>query len=78
MIVTLTTFGQRLNDVYLAIESIMQGSLLPNRIILWLADDMRGKVLPVTLQNKWLVVWKSNILPTSVLTKTVTDACQIP
>ncbi len=52
VIVTLTTFGQRLNDVYLAIESIMQGSLLPNRIILWLADDMRGKVLPVTLQKQ--------------------------
>lgn len=52
VIVTLTTFGQRLYDVYLAIESIMQGSVLPNRIILWLADDMRGKVLPVTLQKQ--------------------------
>ncbi|WP_290121292.1 hypothetical protein [uncultured Duncaniella sp.] len=30
----------------------MQGSLLPNRIILWLADDMRGKVLPITLQKQ--------------------------
>lgn len=52
VIVTLTTFGRRLYDVYLTIESIMQGSLCPNRIILWIAEDMRGKVLPVTLQKQ--------------------------
>ncbi len=52
VIVTLTTFGQRLFDVYLAIESIMQGSLRPNRIILWLAEDMRDQVLPITLQKQ--------------------------
>ena len=52
VIVTLTTFGRRLYDVYLAIESIMQGSLCPNRIILWIAENMRGKVLPITLQKQ--------------------------
>lgn len=52
VIVTLTTYGRRLYDVYLSIESIMQGSVRPNRIILWLADDMQGKVLPVTLQKQ--------------------------
>lgn len=52
VIVTLTSFGDRLQDVYLAIESIMQGSMLPNRIILWLAEDMSGKVLPITLQKQ--------------------------
>lgn len=50
VIVSLTTFGTRINDVYLTIESIMQGSLLPNRIILWLAEDeFRDKPLPLML-----------------------------
>ena len=50
VIVSLTSFGKRINDVYLAIESIMQGTLKPNRIILWLADNEFGeRVLPQTL-----------------------------
>lgn len=50
IIVSLTSFGKRVNEVYLAIESIMQGTLKPNRIVLWLAEDeFRGKVLPQTL-----------------------------
>lgn len=52
VIVTLTTFGRRLYDVYLAIESIMQGSMRPNRILLWLAEDLRDKPLPITLQKQ--------------------------
>ncbi len=51
LIVSLTTFGKRINEVYLAIESIMQGSMKPNRIILWLAEnEFKGKILPITLQ----------------------------
>lgn len=50
IIISLTTFGTRINDVYLTIESIMQGSLLPNRIILWLAEDeFKEKPLPLML-----------------------------
>ncbi len=50
IIVSLTSFGKRINEVYLAIESIMQGTLKPNRIILWLAkDEFGGKALPQTL-----------------------------
>ena len=50
VIISLTTFGTRINDVYLTIESIMQGSLLPNRIILWLAEDeFKDKPLPLML-----------------------------
>ena len=50
VIVSLTSFGRRINEVYLAIESIMQGTLKPNRIVLWLAEnEFRGKVLPQTL-----------------------------
>jgi len=37
-VVSLTTYGDRLQTVYLAIESIGAGSLLPSRLILWLQD----------------------------------------
>lgn len=47
IVVSLTTHGRRLNEVYLAIESIMQGSLKPNRIILWI--DENTDRIPVTL-----------------------------
>ena len=51
VIVSLTSFGKRIKEVYLAIESIMQGTLKPNRIILWLAEnEFGGKTLPKTLQ----------------------------
>lgn len=52
VIVSLTTHSYRIYDVYLAIESIMQGTMLPNRIILWLSNDYRGVPLPVTLQKQ--------------------------
>lgn len=52
VIVSLTTYGKRLYDVSVTIESIMQGSMRPNRIILWLGEDMRDVILPITLQNQ--------------------------
>ncbi len=52
VIVSLTTHGRRIYEVYLAIESIMQGSVKPNRIILWLASDRQDKELPQTLINQ--------------------------
>jgi len=52
IIVSLTTHGRRLYEVYLAIESIMQGSIKPNRIILWLSKNIQGKPLPHTLVNQ--------------------------
>ena len=52
VVVSLTSYGKRLNDVYIPIESIMQGSVKPNRIILWLAEEELGKQLPVTLQKQ--------------------------
>jgi len=52
VIVSLTTYGKRFYEVYLAIESIMQGTLKPNRIILWLQDDMKAEPLPVYLKNQ--------------------------
>lgn len=51
IIVSLTTYGNRIFDVHLAIETIMQGTLKPNRIVLWLAEDeFIEKRLPITLQ----------------------------
>jgi hypothetical protein len=52
IIVSLTTHGRRLYEVYLAIESIMQGSRKPNRIVLWLSKDIQGEPLPRTLVNQ--------------------------
>lgn len=39
IIVSLTSYGLRVNEVYLAIESLMQQTMRPNRIILWLSND---------------------------------------
>lgn len=52
IIVSLTTHHRRLFEVYLAIESIMQGSVKPNRIILWLSSELMDYPLPVSLQNQ--------------------------
>lgn len=49
IIVSLTTYGKRLYEVYLAIESIMQGTIKPNRIILWISDEYVNYDLPQTL-----------------------------
>lgn len=49
LIVSLTTYGHRLEEVAITIESIMQGTIKPNRILLWLQDDYRGKSLPSSL-----------------------------
>ncbi len=54
VIVSLTTFGKRLYEVYLAIESIMQGTVKPNRIILWISDELKNKPLPVVLEKQKL------------------------
>lgn len=53
VIVSLTTYGRRIHDAYLAIESIMQGTVKPNKIILWLSEEEFGKKdLPITLQKQ--------------------------
>lgn len=53
VVVSLTSFGKRINEVYLSIESVMQGTLKPNRIVLWLSEsEFKGKTLPITLQKQ--------------------------
>ena len=51
-IVSLTTYGPRLNEAYLAIESIMQGSVKPDAIVLWLGNKDFELPLPITLQKQ--------------------------
>lgn len=52
VIVSLTSYGKRLYDVAVTIESIMQGSMKPNKIILWLGEEMKSSILPLTLRNQ--------------------------
>lgn len=52
LVVSMTTYEQRLQEVYLTIESIMQQTVKPNRIILWLAEDMQNIDLPVILRKQ--------------------------
>lgn len=50
-VVSLTTYGRRTQKVYLAIESISRGRLLPSRIILWIDEVDVLRHLPVELQR---------------------------
>jgi len=52
IIVSLTTFGKRLYEVCLTIESIMRQTVKPNRIVLWLGEDVKTVKLPVTLTKQ--------------------------
>lgn len=52
VIVSLTTHGRRIYEAYLAIESIMQGSVLPNKIVLWLSTDFEHQELPLSLKRQ--------------------------
>jgi hypothetical protein len=50
-IVSITTHGDRLHTVYLALESIAAGSVLPSRLILWVDDAQVFKSPPSTLKR---------------------------
>ena len=43
-VVSLTTFGVRIQLVYLTLESIARGTVRPSRLILWISEDERDKV----------------------------------
>lgn len=52
VVVSLTTYGRRIHDVHLVIESIMQQTLKPNRIILWLDEaEFNDSLLPASLER---------------------------
>lgn len=49
-IVSLTSFPQRINDVWITIETLMQQTFKPDKIILWLAEEQfPDKILPDSL-----------------------------
>lgn len=59
IIVSVTTYDKRLDSVCLAIESVMHGSVKSNKVILWLAEEMRNRPLPKSLkrlQKRGLVI----------------------
>ena len=51
IIVSLTTYGRRINDVCFTIESLMQQTLKANKIILWLDESFRNSSLPNSLER---------------------------
>lgn len=50
-VVSLTSHSQRIQSVYLAIESMALGALKPGRLILWLSDRTAMDALPTTLKR---------------------------
>jgi hypothetical protein len=60
LIITLTTYNKRIFQVHLAIESLLEQTLKPNRIILWLdKNEFSHENLPLnllTLENRGLQI----------------------
>ena len=53
VIVSLTTHGERINNVFKSIESIFHQSHKANKVVLYLSDkEFKGKELPLLLQNQ--------------------------
>lgn len=52
IVVSLTTFKQRYEDAFLAIESIMQGTVKPNRIVLYVSEELHNQPIPMVLQKQ--------------------------
>src|ERR1700736_1159595 len=50
-VVSVTTYGKRIESAYLALESIADGSVLPSRMILWLDESEKLKNLPHSLRR---------------------------
>jgi hypothetical protein len=61
-IVSVTSYGARIQTVYLALEAIAAGTVLPSRLILWLDDVQMFKSPPLSLQR--LAKRGLEILPT--------------
>jgi len=52
IIVSLTTYGERIRTVHLSIESIMQQTVKPNKIILSISEELKSSNLPQVLLNQ--------------------------
>lgn len=52
LIVSLTSFGERIKSVYITLESIARQTLKPHKVILWLAEDeFTLDNIPITLKR---------------------------
>ena len=51
LVVSLTTYSKRIHDVYLVLETISQQTVLPNRVVLWLAED-EFDTLPLSITTR--------------------------
>lgn len=54
VIVSLTSYGTRLDNCYLAVESLLHQTLKPNRIVLWLDEKIYAdpERIPLTLRKQ--------------------------
>lgn len=53
ILVSLTTFPKRIDDVYICIESLLQQTLKPNRLILWISkEEFSDGDIPESLRNQ--------------------------
>lgn len=53
LIVSLTTYGKRIGSAHMAIESLLQQTMKPNRIILWLSkDEFNDDRLPDAIKSQ--------------------------
>jgi hypothetical protein len=53
LIISLTTYGKRIHEVYLPIESLLQQTLKPGKIILWLSkDEFNENNIPLILKKQ--------------------------
>jgi hypothetical protein len=53
LVVSLTSFAEKVHEVYLVIESLAQQTYRPNRIILWLdEEEYNDTTLPLSLQKQ--------------------------
>ena len=52
VIVSLTSYGRRVDLVAITIESLMQQTLKANKIVLWLDEGLKDVEIPVSLQNQ--------------------------
>lgn len=51
IVVSLTSYGKRLDTVYLTIRSLMKQTCKPDRIVLWLDAEKENSCLPTVLKN---------------------------
>jgi len=52
IIVSLTTIPERLGKVHIAVEGLLGQTRQPDKLVLWLSEGLKNKVLPLPLQKQ--------------------------